>query len=304
MATLLSYWQSLASRLGDWGTFSSSSVSADASTIIATALIDSSVGLDRYAYHYVYALDGALTGSQRVVTKNGFENTTGTLTVSRAFSSTPQSGVTWAMLERFPAIQHDRTPGLREFVNLALSDLSIHDFITVHGRAGQIRYPLSKQTNWWIGDPNRVLNVWQPYPTPTDRRMVDRQDWDLLIDGETPVLQLRNGYAASDTFEIEVRRPANSRLNLNGAWEDQADPLAGLHEDTDEAIPSLNAVVSVALTYAFETMVNNPGLAQAIPYLEAKLKTQQREAEVYKMGAAAPPAAPLYFRGASLGAFR
>jgi hypothetical protein len=307
VATLLAYWQSLASDLGDeWMPLTATS-STTASEIVCSALIDSSVGTDRYAHHYAYALDGDLKGQQRIVTRNGFDPDRGALTLSRAFGSAPAADSEWALLKTFPVIRQDKTPGLREFINHALRDIAVHDFIQVTAVADRLRYTLPSSTHWWITERGRIVGLWAPYTATGDRRRMDARVDRIIYDGEDVVLQLTSPYAAGDVFELEVKRPANSRLKLGGTWQDQGSPVAGLTLDTDESMAPMATVVNVALANAYEAIVAQPGLAEARGYWEGKLSEQRGVAALLKF-AEQPPAPPSFpFRmtgGVDMGAFR
>lgn len=308
MATLKQYWQYLADDLGDYATFAATSTSVDATDaarqIISTALIDDTANTQRYAFHHVYALDGALLGQQRVVRQAGFTPSTGTLTLSRAFGSTPQGGVNWAMTSRFPIIRQGMRPGLVDFVNRALSEMAVEDYITVSGVTGQIRYSLPTSTNWWILDRGRVLDLWAPYPNSTDRREIDSRAWTILFDGETPVLQISSEYDTGDTFELRVMRPANSRLKTGGAWTDQASPVAALSSDTEEALPPVRDVAAVAAEHAYKSMMQY-GPSESVADWERKYRTQRSLARSIRWGNTPNPLQPLSFAGnAPMGTYR
>lgn len=304
MVSLLHSWQALADELCQWTTFTSTGTSASTSSILCSTLIDDSVEDTHYNGHFVYALSGTLKEQQRVVTRKGFLNSTGRITVSREFASTPASGVSWAILDRFPVIQHDRTPGLREFINRGLRDIVIHSFIRVQGVDQQSRYLLPSSTNWWITEPGRIINVWQPYPNSTDRRAIDARDWELIFDGESITLQLTGGFSSSDTFELEVWRPANSRLRTGGAWQDQSSPVAGLSVGTDETAAPLSHVLQAGLEYAYRHIAQDPGLAAAKSFWENEYKKQRAKNEVLKLDykvRTAPNRKPNQFVGSSSG---
>jgi hypothetical protein len=275
MADFTSIWQSLAQALGDqWTTFTATTASSSTTTVVCEDLADSTVGNDRYGEYYLYPMDGDFEGQQRVVLRTGFAKDTGTLSLSRAYASNPEDAVTYALTKRFGVIKEGTWPGLRDFVNEALREMDAHDFISVTGATGQPRYTLPTATHWWITDAERIINVWQPYPESTDRRRVDPQHWDLIYDGENVVLQLSSGYSDADTFELEVWRPANSRLKLNGVWSDQSNPMAGLALGDDEAIPNLKLVTTCALANAYMAILESPGLAEQRKYWEGRLKIQ------------------------------
>lgn len=284
-ATFTHCWQALADELCSWSTFTATSSSSSDDTIMCTDLIDSSVGNTRFANHFVYALPGSsLAGAQRVVTRQGLNEITGKLTVSHIFGGTPQMDDEWALLDRFPVIKQDKTPGLREFLNRGLRDIALHGFISVQGQTNQPRYTLPTSVHWWITEPRRIVNVYQPYPNSSDRRVVDPQDWEIIHDGETVILQFNSGgYNASDRFEIEVWRPGNSRMRVNGIWRDQSSPLAGFSNADDEAAPPMYEIIQSALAEAYKHISHDPGLAEAKSFWQREWKLQDVKADFVRL---------------------
>lgn len=216
MATLAQIIQRLSFELQDYAVFTTDSAGSTTSEAVCSDLIDSTVSAKEYGSNFLYALDGAVRGQQRVVTPGGFAPDTGALTTSSAFTSIPQSGVNFLLGSRFPLVRVGKRPGLREFINHALEVMAVEDRISVSGVTGQSRYNLPISTQWWINERNRIVGIAEPYPNSTDTREIDAQFYDIIWDGEVPQLQLRNQYVTGDTFELVVMRPANSRLRMNG----------------------------------------------------------------------------------------
>ena len=289
-SSFLDYWTTLADDLGDRLTFTSTALSADAVTVTGSSLIDSSVGSDRYSHYHLYALDGALAGQQRLVTRGGFTTTTGALTVARAFSANPASGVNWALVDkRFGVIRQDAKPGMRDFINRALREMAVDDVITVSAVDDYLRYLLPTSTNWWIGEAGRIKGI-QTTPADATERVTIRDDIDrIYFDGGQPILQLRSAfYRSGETFDLAVRRPANSKLLINGTWTDQTSPTAGLTLDAEEALPPITDVVTVALSHAYLATVNGAQLAGSQALWDDKVKQQQQAAAILKFAQAVP----------------
>ena len=307
MPTFIDYWTTLADDLGEQQTFTSTALSVDGVTVTSSALIGSSVGSDRYAHYHLYALDGALVGQQRLVTRGGFAPTTGALTLSRAFGSNPASGVNWALIDkRFGVIRQDKKPGMRDFINRALRELAVEDTITITAVADQLRYSLPTSTNWWIHEPGRMLRVVSiPANANEQERTLDVID-AFINDGETPILQLTRAFAAGETFGLKVKRPANSRLKISGTWTDQSSPRAGLTLDAEEALAPITDVVTVALAHAYNALENGVTLAGNQEVWDRKVKEQENRAAILKF-AQAKPVEPYHLQltgGYDMGALR
>ena len=273
--------------------------------IIASALIDSTPNVSsRYSGAWMYGVtDGnpdTLAGVQRQLRQLPLESATGTLYVTRAFASAPASGSAWEMYFRFPAIRSDASgrDGYRELINEALRLMVIPDRINVTGVTDQTKYTLDLTTYPWLREPGRIVNVMRPTPSATDLERIDAQAWQLIPDGEALILQLPSTYASTDTFKLEVLRPANSRLRQSGTWTDQGSLTAGLSLDADEAIPSINDVVAVARELCFAELQRDAPEAE-IRFWAAKEEDAGRAAATLKFIRQEPtePYGPLRLSG-------
>lgn len=317
MANLQQYRQALASSRDMGGyvpiTATSTSVSSTKEKeIICSALIDDTPNVSsRYANAWVYGTtDGTqdgLAGLQRQFRPMPLVASTGTLYVTRAFATEPLSGSAWEIYWRIPAIREDTIgrDGYRELINQALKLMVVPDRINVTGVTSQTKYTLDLSTHPWLRESGRIVNVWRPTPNSTDLERIDPQSWRLIPDGETLILQLPATYATGDTFKLEVKRPANSRLKQSGTWQDQSSLSAGLSADTDEAIPSINDVVAVARELCFWEMVKNTPESEA-RFWTSRAETAAREASLLKFARQEPtePHRPMITGGFNMGAFR
>jgi hypothetical protein len=258
--------------MGGFISFTATSVSAAATHVISTTLIDSTPNIySRYGSHWLYGVtDGnpdTLAGEQRQVTQNGLDPATGTLYVSRAFSSTPASGAGWELYARIPAVKDVASgrDGYKEIINEALRAMAVHDWIDVAGVTGQTKYALDLATYPWLREDGRIIAVGRPTPNAADLETIDPQDWEVIMNGEVATLQLPAAYATGETFKLEVMRPANSRLRQSGTWTDQTSLSAGLSLDADEAIPPILDVVTVARELCYEELSRN------VPEAETRL---------------------------------
>ena len=256
--------------MGGFISFLATSVSAAATHVISTTLIDSTPNIySRYGSHWLYGVtDGnpdTLAGEQRQVTQNGLDAATGTLYVSRAYSGTPASGAGWELYARIPAIKDVASgrDGYKEIINQALQMMAVHDWIDMTGVTGQTKYTLDLTTYPWLREDGRIIAVGRPTPNSTDLERIDPQPWEVIMNGEVATLQIPAAYNTGETFKLEVMRPANSRLRQSGTWTDQASLSAGLSLDADEAIPPILDVVTVARELCYEELSRNAPEAEA-----------------------------------------
>ena len=302
--------------MGGYVAFTATSTSGTATAtreIISTTLIDDTLNTSsRYTGTWVYGAPGGSSvvhlGVQRQIRLNGYDGTTGTLYTSSVFSAAPLTGHKWELYYRIPAIKDvfSGRDGYREIINEALRLMTVPDVINITGVTNQTKYTLDLTTYPWLREPGHIVNVKRPTPNTNDLERIDAQEWHLIPDGEALILQLPSAYASTDTFKLEVRRPANSRLKQSGTWTDQATLAAGLTLDADEAIPSINDVVAVARELCFYELAS-VGPAAMTEFWEAKAQDAARSAATLKFVRQPPtePYHPLRLSGVGdLGAFR
>lgn len=252
MATLAVYRQALARSLDDLGLYTVAS--ATGVTVVVSALANSTANASdrRYDGRWAYISAGFAVLSANSVKPGGFAPSTGTLTVARAWDTTPHAGDTLELTGLFPPV-----PGLgedidyRTIINRSLGRLLEEDRIDVPTVADQYTYTFSLATYPWLDRMTRVQGVLDP---PRATGLPRRPTWrphQWKIDGGALTLEfLARPYPTSGhTFQLSVLRPADTLIN-------GADSTTGLVADSDTAVPSVEEVVTVARMYCFEALLS------------------------------------------------
>lgn len=273
-----------------------STTSTSTQDIIASGQIDTETSTyNKYAGAWIRCLaagsatDAGNVGLQRRIKKSGFDGASGTIYVNRPFAATPQSGSAFEIYWNIPGIKDDDgTDGYREIINEALRWMTFQDWISISATPTNPKYALDTTTYPWLDEPDRIVQergrvtIWNPYPNTGDRRERAGISGELFTDAETLTLQLRGGnYSAGESFEIETRRPANSRLKLSGTWADQTSPMAGLILDADMARPSINDIVLVAREIVFAKLIKT-ALGDETRYWEVRRAKAESKAAPLK----------------------
>ncbi len=285
MPTLKQYINALANsgNMGGYRTITTTSASAQGNQIVCSTIGNTTeVGRSgQYAKTWVMLTetDGSITaGTVRQVNSNGFEVSTGTLSLNASLASTPQTAKVWEMYFRLPPMEStgpDR--GLRECINDALADMWIEDYIDISGVTNQVDYTLTLTTNYWLRDKGRIGGIRKPRPAATDPWDMATHQWTVHEDGQNMILHLPSApYVTGDTFSLKVYRPANSLLNLTGSFAEQSSPTVGLTSLTHEAVPSVNDVSTVALYFAYLEMAKGAPATEADFWLRAADKQRVR----------------------------
>jgi len=252
--SLLGYRRKLASRLGLYGVYTTSSASVASTAtreLICSTLadLDSRVSAERYDGFSAYITDGALLGQQRRVVRSGYTASSGTLLLHRAFATTPATAVEFELHGTLPAIALDNVDGLREAINKALAACWSLDRLTFTGIADRNFYSLTAYP--WLRRRDQLGAIYGPASTTTTSPPLWPGGGWLRLDGDTPRLEIRQTFAADETFYVDVLRPANSYIKAGGAW---GESTVGLVDDADEALTDQNLVVEIALGYCYETL--------------------------------------------------
>ena len=273
MPTLLALRQALARAMGDLEVVGTTS--ATGTTVVSPSLQNATANAStgRYNGHWLYVSTGTGIGQQRVVTTNGYDPATGTLTVNTAWATNP-SASTLEISRWFPAIPEVLvgTTDYRTIINRALSMLVVPDEITLSVTTSD-EYAL---TTWqaWLDRPERLVRVLEPSPLASRAPIeVPPRGWELVLDAQLPKLRTQRPFSASTgNLTLQVRRPANTWIAVASTWGESA---VGLSADTDEAKPTVADVVTVALAEAYQVLLHRSVGAPNGPWLE--LWQAQRE---------------------------
>lgn len=216
MPSAVTYIHETGQGLGEYSGTLTTTSTGSTSTLVCSALIDSSqenTALDGAA---VLIESGPCIGQQMIVTAGGFDQATGTITVGGTFAAIIGTGVTFSLYMRLPARRTFMKPGLLEMMNSTLQRLWIEDDIAIAGVANQQRYPVDRATYPWFTDRKRIVDILRPVTNATDvpQRWSGYWDWDQ--DAEFLYLDFKGApWSSTDTFKVRVHRPANSRLKMS-----------------------------------------------------------------------------------------
>lgn len=267
MPTLVQYRRALQAALDDGGAYPVTTGSGAGATVqlLSDAITDASNA--RYNGAWVY--HNALT-QQRRIRLDGFTPSTGAFLTELGWTA-PSPGDIIEITRLFPCgfgpliaggVPPEDTSYLA-IINRSLARLWAPDRISVAFADAAT----ASLTTWpWLDRPERLVRVFEPpavagFPDVPCEWRAPR----LVLDGPTPVLQLNRPFIG--TLTLEVRRPGDTLIS-------GAESTAGLANDADTALPSVNDVVAVGLHEAYRALMNrapgrpNPGWA-------AKYEAQQ-----------------------------
>jgi hypothetical protein len=255
-STFGAFRRALADALDDLGGPYAVSAST-ASTVTVPALATSTPGAspNRYDGRWVYLSSGAGVGQVAKVRGGGFASSV-LLTMETAWTTAPVAGDQIELYGWFPAV-HTRgsDSSYSVLINNALSLLVVPDRVSLPITTNQ-EYSLA--TLPWLDRPERLRSVLEPGPTgglPADASWRRPR---LRLDANLPVLEIPAPFStASGTLILTVMRPSNTWIKVNGVW---GESTVGLVNETDEANPATNDVVTIALAEAYRALMSRaPG---------------------------------------------
>lgn len=293
MPTLTTYRQKLAEALGGaYGSFTATGGST--TTLVCTAAFGGSVlPTSAQAYAWIY-VPSATTPKQRRVTATGVNAGTGTITVDAAFGSAVSNGTVFEVHSLFPAQRESGAdnsiaarPGLRELINQALRMILVPDVLAISLVTLQRDYALAAYP--WLDRPERIVALREPNldastTRPSWRHYELRED----VDGQTlHVPQPWRFSSGSYSASLQVLRPADTKIRVASVW---SDSTVGLVNESDEAGPDVNAVVTVASALAYHWLAARGG-ARAAAYGALYAATMAEAAKIrnFDAGLAAAP---------------
>lgn len=216
-----------------------------------TALYDST----SFDQQYALMVSGTNLGEQRALEAGGLDTSTGEFNVSGTYTNAVDSGVSFWLAGRLPAVKFGQFEGLRECVNRALRRLLIRRRVDISGVTDQQIYPLSLATYPWMRE-DSILELYDPQTNAAVPLRETRHKWQYKENGESPAIEFPHGapWLTGETASMLVQCPANSWLKIASVWTNQTSPTAGLTMLTDESLASLNDVTTVALAYAYREL--------------------------------------------------
>jgi hypothetical protein len=148
----------------------------------------------------------------------------------------------------------------RTLVNRALSKLLVSDLLTLPIVPGQTAYSLAAWA--WLDRQSRLVRIMEPPPVGSRRLDASFRRPRIVRTGGAVSLELDAPFEAGTTgaLTLDVMRPSDTytRDGATGVWAERATP--GLVLDLDEAVPSVNEVVTAALAEAYYALMSrSPG---------------------------------------------
>jgi hypothetical protein len=254
LPTLLAYRQAVAYALDD---LSAHIVTATGTTttVICTSLVNATTGASgrRLDGQWLYFQTGANAGSGRRVQGAGHVASTGTTTYTPPTTAASGAGDIIELTALFPiGAEAPNVTNYRRLVNAALRKILLHDRISLAATTVQ-SYSLA---TWaaWLDRPERLLRVLETGPTAGVPEDASWRQPRLVLDGESPALELATPFAAATGggLTLSVARPADTWIKPSGgAWGESA---VGLAVDADEAQPSVEDVMTATLVEAYQVL--------------------------------------------------
>jgi hypothetical protein len=246
--SLLNLRRLLSERLGGYGFFTTTQESTLTTNLTSSELVGSDDDASAYDRAWVFPSSGDVSGEQRRVSDNGYDLATGTLTVTRQFSSLPSSGSEIEIHTRLPAVKMNRIPGLHDIINQTLSVLW-----TIQ----RVDFPTSTSESFtltpdWLVKTGQVLDVFKPSSTDYRPYSVGNA-YTFHYNAETPFLQ--GPQNDEEGWEMELVRPGNTWIKVAGVWQEST---TGLVNDTDECLFVPQVVIPIAMYFAFDALSRSP----------------------------------------------
>lgn len=281
MPTTAAYRQVLAQELGFWLSLTTTSGASVATDLICTSLIDSD--LEASFLDGVWSLltstnsGQSQLGTVRRVKANGLAATTGTVTHTRAFSSTTSVSTTFELFGVLPPTDQLGRRGLLTCMNLALRECWDIDFLPITGVANQYQYPLSTSFPWLTSE-DQVIDVWVRRSGASRDTLV--AEWRFIADAELPQIEFKAPFTTSDTIKVQAYRPADTWIGT-GTPSTWAESTTGLVSDSDVAMLSLDAMKTVGLVHCFAALATVGDETERQSWA-AKASAQRLKANMWK----------------------
>lgn len=216
-------------------------------SIVSSSGLANQLDANRYRQWWVMPADGVSAGQVRHVGEQGLNPTTGELTVQPAFLAQIVRGTQVELSRLLPPTEMDGFLGLKECLNLALSECWALDRVQLSGLDNTVTYTLDFGD--WM-DPQAVSEFYGPN-RGTSWLEAPWGGWDARRDGSSILLDTAPGFGASDVMSVQITRPADTMIKRGGVW---LDNQQGFVDDADECLLQPEFVIQVALAHAYDAL--------------------------------------------------
>lgn len=296
MATALAYWRELAYALDDAAVYQVAAASSTTITPGGLASSESGASPNRYDHRWVAVVSGNGTGQQRSVVPGSYVPSTGLLTLAVGWSTVPIGNDLVMLTGLFPVFEGvvaGEDTSYRDLVNRALALILVPDRVDL-----AVTDDSTALTLPWLDREGRLDTSdgegWLLEPSPVSGRRARPCMWrgpKLVMDGQSPTLELKAPLAA--TLTLKVRRPGNTWIATASSW-NETPASGGLVNASDEAIPTIEEVVTVGKMLAYQALMGrSPGRPSgnwADKYADARAEAMKLDRFDHTLYAAAPAA--------------
>jgi hypothetical protein len=263
MPTQLAYREGLSYSFDDLEIFAASG--GDTSSFASASLVNADANASTATYNDRWVFN-ATQVFQRKTRTNIYTLGTGSLGIAPIWTA-PNSSDRIELTRLFPSFEpgpYTASQSWRRIVNRALQMIVVPDQITIAIVPGQQAYSLATWQKWldreerfgWppLPDGTPQPRMWEPSPTGGSPTPADWRRPHLRLDADVPFVEIDVPFVAGTTgsMVLNVMRPANTWVRVSGTWGESAND--GLVGDTDEARPSVEAVVKVGRWIAIQTL--------------------------------------------------
>jgi hypothetical protein len=270
----------LARRLSSLTLVTTDAASPDTSSVVSSQLALALADANRYRNQWVYVYDGPHAGELRKVGDLALVAASGKLNVAPVFSSAIGDNTQVEIHRRLPPLEADGYPGLRECLNDALREVWVIDRLSVAAVTNQPTYDLGALFGGladWL-DPQAVVELYGPR-VAAGLNLIPWSGFDARQDADSIVVDISPGLTSGQTATLEITRPGNTYMKVDGVWADNRD---GFVRDTDESLFRPDVLADVALTYAYQALADNSEAAAQARW-QALATRQRTQVNVWKM---------------------
>ena len=249
--TLADYRHRLADAAGFNVLTTTTAGATQANQVIVSDFLSSELEPSFLGNTWEYQPSGPNAGQVRRVVYQGLDNTTGTVTVERPYSTNTPVGTAVEFYGKLPPVRYEGRLGLNDLVNKVLAECWTIQKLPIAAVQDQRVYPVGALFPWLVAE-DQIVEVYYrsagQQPNDDDQLMIN---WRWVPGADNPAIEIAQTLNTGDTVLPQVYVPMSWWIYPSTGTGFGLATSEGLHAETDRAILPLLGMELIGAAWVF-----------------------------------------------------